>query len=241
MARRVLLYVWALAVVALAFAWNFPMSNRLSRLGTLALLGFVWAGGLALVWRYRIPRWAAIGASVATIAFLLRPSGSMVDSRILREAYVRHLPRYLGVRYIWGGESSNSIDCSGLVRRTMFDTLVGQGILHASPATVRAGLGIWWNDRTAAALAEASCPETKTLPDFAPIQARNAADLRPGDLAVTANGIHVLAHLGDGRWIDADPTAQEVRITSMAAADNPWFADPVRIVRWRWLVAGDRD
>jgi len=59
--------------------------------------------------------------------------------------------------------------------------------------------------------------------------------LLPGDLAVTTNGIHIMAYLGGNRWIEADPVAARV-ISAKAPSDEiGWFDTPMRIVRWSLL------
>ena len=57
----------------------------------------------------------------------------------------------------------------------------------------------------------------------------------PGDLAITKSGIHILAFLGGGRWIDADPSASKVRISTLASPDNVWLDSPMLIARWNCL------
>ena len=56
-------------------------------------------------------------------------------------------------------------------------------------------------------------------------------------MAVTSNGVHVLAYVGDSTWIEADPSAlvgyKVVQIK--APTSNAWFNTPVHIVRWRRL------
>ena len=59
--------------------------------------------------------------------------------------------------------------------------------------------------------------------------------LLPGDLAVTRDGVHVLAYLGESRWIQADPQAGRVLVLSGKDLQNPWLRVPVRIMRWRVL------
>jgi hypothetical protein len=59
-----------------------------------------------------------------------------------------------------------------------------------------------------------------------------------GDLAVTADGIHVMAYLGSSRWVEADPFARKV-IELVSSTDNPWFRTPVVFVRWKWLGASE--
>jgi peptidoglycan/LPS O-acetylase OafA/YrhL len=53
-------------------------------------------------------------------------------------------------------------------------------------------------------------------------------------LAVTANGVHVLAYVGNQTWVEADPGEWKV-IQVKVPATNPWFLVPVRIVRWAQL------
>lgn len=53
----------------------------------------------------------------------------------------------------------------------------------------------------------------------------------PGDFAVTVTGVHALAYTGDGIWIEADPHYARV-ITVKTPTKNPWFEEPVQIMRW---------
>lgn len=73
---------------------------------------------------------------------------------------------------------------------------------------------------------------TYFLADAPVINAMNYAKLQPGDLAVTTNGIHILAYLGDHAWIEADPTVGKV-IEVKTPSDNVWFSTPVKFMRWR--------
>ena len=68
------------------------------------------------------------------------------------------------------------------------------------------------------------------------IEGADVSRLRPGDLAVTADGVHVMAYLGSGTWIEADPDAHKV-IEVVLPTDNQWFKSPVVFVRWKWLGA----
>src|SRR5438876_10081891 len=56
----------------------------------------------------------------------------------------------------------------------------------------------------------------------------------PGDVAVTVSGVHTMAYLGDKTWIEADPGVKRVIRVSVPAR-NPWFEQPVYIVRWSTL------
>ena len=59
-------------------------------------------------------------------------------------------------------------------------------------------------------------------------------NLQPGDFAVTRNGVHTLAYLGNGEWIQADPGEGKVIVESVPSKDS-WFAQPMKIMRWRLL------
>jgi hypothetical protein len=60
--------------------------------------------------------------------------------------------------------------------------------------------------------------------------------LEPGDLAVTDLGLHILAYVGGGRWIQADPEIGSVVTLNGRDDDNIWFRVPVTIHRWRVLA-----
>jgi hypothetical protein len=55
-----------------------------------------------------------------------------------------------------------------------------------------------------------------------------------GDMAVTNGGAHILAYLGDRKWIQADPSANKVIVESIPS-NNGWFKRRVNIVRWKWM------
>jgi hypothetical protein len=49
---------------------------------------------------------------------------------------------------------------------------------------------------------------------------------------VTANGVHVLAYLGDGMWTEASPERMQVVSETVPQPSNHWFRMPVKVVRW---------
>ncbi len=59
--------------------------------------------------------------------------------------------------------------------------------------------------------------------------------LLPGDLAITENGIHVLAYLGGDEWIQAEPNLGAV-IVLAAPSENIWYNQDVWIMRWADLA-----
>jgi DNA-binding beta-propeller fold protein YncE len=93
---------------------------------------------------------------------------------------------------------------------------------------------LWWNDCSAKAFRDGWAGLTQERFRTDGIQAADHARLGPGDLAVTADGVHILAYLGDHTWIEADPGAHKVIEVSLPTG-NPWFRFPVVFVRWKWL------
>lgn len=65
---------------------------------------------------------------------------------------MKSLKKYEGTKYLWGGETSLGIDCSGLVRRGLIDTYIRLGFLKFSPQYIRKGMYLWFNDLSAEAM-----------------------------------------------------------------------------------------
>ena len=66
----------------------------------------------------------------------------------------------------------------------------------------------------------------------------NALDhslILPGDLAVTEDGTHIMAYLGDKTWIAADPIQEKVTKFKIPEKTNAYFSTPMKIVRWTIL------
>ena len=62
----------------------------------------------------------------------------------------------------------------------------------------------------------------------------NYSKLRGGDVAAF-HGVHVAAYLGDGIWMDSDPSHGGVAKFKMGNVNSrdPWFAGDIKILRWR--------
>jgi cell wall-associated NlpC family hydrolase len=139
---------------------------------------------------------------------------------------------YEGTRYVWGGENRLGIDCSGLVRKALVNANVSEGVRSLNPSALRTAISLWWNDCSARALGEGHRELTQHLFDASSINQLDFAKLQSGDLAVTDDGVHVLAYLGEGNWIEADPDMRRVLVLSVPST-NTWFDTPVRLMRWR--------
>jgi hypothetical protein len=227
--------LWLAALVLfIAFAL-IPISNRLTRAGGLTLFFVVWFGLMALCWHRRAIRFTVLGLTLLISAFLASPARSLPSAEVLRSDYTAGLRRYDGVGYIWGGESLKGIDCSGLIRRGLIDSLFWRGLCDINPGLVRRALSLWWQDCTANALGETDGVRTLHVLDAPSLNHLDHALILSGDLAVTRNGIHIMAYLGDNLWIEADPLIGRVITIKAPAEANAWFNSPMKIVRWSLL------
>ncbi|QZN87350.1 C40 family peptidase [Cellulomonas sp. C5510] len=97
--------------------------------------------------------------------------------------------RYLGVPYVWGGESldEGGLDCSGLVLRSLAD------------------LGVTGVPRVAR--------DQATLGTEVP----SLDQALPGDLVVLSGGSHIGIYVGDGRMIDAPKPGASVTVRDVYA------------------------
>lgn len=219
----------AVAILTLVLClW--PVEYRLSRLVMVAGICGTWAGALVLWWARKGARLALIVAGILPIVALCLP-GRSPDPDRFAEDYSRTLRLFRGVRYVWGGEGFLGIDCSGLARKGLVWAQLLHGFRTLNGRPIRSAVELWWYDCSARSLRDGYRRWTVQLFHHDSIATVDHARLRPGDLAVTADGVHVLAYLGNRTWIEADPGAGKV-IEIVLPTDNPWFKVPVVFVRW---------
>jgi hypothetical protein len=113
------------------------------------------------------------------------------------------------------------------------------GVSTLNGRLTREALVLWWNDTSARAMAQEYRGWTTHLFDAASVNALDCGRLKPGDLAVTASGVHVMVFAGGKEWIEADPGAGRVIRVRVPVERNGWFEQPVRIVRWTRLEGAD--
>ncbi len=72
------------------------------------------------------------------------------DVAMLRQAYVKRLHGFENVSFVWGGETTNGIDCSGLARVALWQAMMRQGIREMNPRLLGSELwSFWWTDMSA--------------------------------------------------------------------------------------------
>ncbi len=212
-----------------------PVNSKLLKLAFLACVFGAWLGFVILAWARKPVRiFALVLPVLAAIPFAL-PGGEM-DTDALRKDYLKRMAAFEDTKYFWGGESSRGIDCSGLPRRALRDALLAYGFKHFNGDAFRQYVEHWWYDASAKALAAGYRNYTHPLDVTGTIQEMSYDTLMPGDVAVTTNGVHILAYVGNEQWIQADPRIGKVATLSGRNDDNPWFRVPVRTYRWQVLA-----
>lgn len=101
-------------------------------------------------------------------------------------ALVESAKKYLGVPYVWGGESlaEGGLDCSGLVQLAMKD--IGVDVPRLARDQMKIGTEVPSLDQA-----------------------------RPGDLVVTRGGGHIGIFVGDNKWIHAPYPGEKVKLAEM--------------------------
>jgi hypothetical protein len=100
---------------------------------------------------------------------------------------------------------------------------------------VRQAIWLWWHDFSANDLGDVRNGHAVPIAAAASVNDLGYKSIAPGDLAVTADGRHVMAYLGDRLWIEADPIVGRVVIIEAPCRTNPWFEQKIAIVLLRGL------
>ena len=205
--------MWLLAVGQVAVLLGlalYPINSIMIRLPFLMVAFTLWATALALAWPQKPVRWTIAGLPLVLGLVLVLP-GRTVDTADLRARMVMALRHYDGVTYLWGGENSFGIDCSGLVRRARMDAEWSYAFAHLDSGAIRRALSLWWFDQSAFAMGQLDRGITVHLDEVENLATCPQYRYLPGDFAILG-GVHVVAALGEGTWIEADPSEKKVLI-----------------------------
>lgn len=236
MSRRRLYSLWCMAWFTGIISLIQPIGNGITRSMAVGAIISIWIGGIYLCWQRRNLRIISLGLSLMLSIFLLAPERPVL-AESLRQEYLQALQGYQGTTYVWGGENHRGIDCSGLVREGLVQANLVYGLKSFNPGLVRRGLTMWWFDLSAISLRDGARGWTKKLLESKSINGVDRAQLLPGDLAATADGVHIMAYLGNSKWIEADPGILKVIVVTVPEPNNSWFEVPVHVLRWQQLIA----
>ena len=223
--------------LVLILAWLWPVNNGITRwsivLGALGVFIEILLGAYRL-WQ-RKSKWffVLIPVLIVLLAWMFVPALHYTALFAkLQDSYVAELRTYDRTRYLWGGENRFGIDCSGLPRKAMRNVLLTTGLKEMNRDFLLLALKNWWFDSSAKALAEGYRDYVRPLNLAGTVATAPEKALKPGDLAITDDGVHVMVYLGPDEWISADPGQGKVVIEHPSESKNPWFVRPVHFYRW---------
>jgi hypothetical protein len=231
--RRLVWLLLAGQVAVLVGLLLYPVNSIMVRVPLLALLPTIWLTLVGLATPLRWLRNGVLALPVLAFCALTFP-GRVIDRDDLRLRIVAALRSYEGATYVWGGENGLGIDCSGLVRRARIDAEWSSAWARADAGAARRALSLWWNDQSANAMGDNEGATTVALGAVPRLADCPPERCPAGDFAVLG-GVHVLASLGGGTWIEADPGVGKV-IVLRPGAVNAWLNQPAKLTRWTALA-----
>ena len=230
MSGRLQRRLFGAAAVVVLLGWLHPVNAAWSRLALIC--GAVTLVALSVL---RIPKkpvcWSVIGITAGLLLWVLLGPAREVPSDELKASYLKNLKKYEGVRYVWGGEGIFGVDCSGLPRRALRDAYWSVGMSHLDASLLRSAIVQWWFDSSAQAMSEGYRDYCVGSGVVGTLREVPVESLVAGDVAITTSGVHMLAYLGDYKWIQADPDVGEVIVVDSRSTKNLWLDTEVAIFR----------
>ena len=193
------------------------------------------ACSISIIYILSTKRKIVICALVIFSLTLLLPfaNQSEISKSKLRERYLNNLISYVDTEYVWGGENSLGIDCSGLPRKSMRLALIEYGYSNFNGRAIKMALWMTFNDASA----------NEMLNGYSGLTSNGNAvyrindlsnDINPGDMAITENGIHCMVYLDKAEIIQADPGRNKV-VCDGIPSEQSWYHTNVYLVRWSVL------
>jgi len=222
--------LFLLSLINAVIIWLIPIANFYTRVSLMICLISALVTGLISSWPMRVIRFGFLSLIALLISAVLLPGREYNRAEFIA-IFISELVSYQDTPYVWGGESRLGIDCSGLIRSSLVGAALKLGIRTANPDLFRLGISIWWHDATARQIGQGYRDLTYPVVSADSLNSIDYTTIQPGDLAVTASGIHILAYIGNNSWAEADPKLEKVVVLTTPQPSNPWFITPVRIVR----------
>ena len=205
-----------LALLAIIFIY--PVRTTSIRLAIILLALFPYAYLHIILWRKHHIGKALLGLSAIILIWAL---SSYQLKPINPSHFINHLQSFEDTKYVWGGETSRGIDCSGLIRQAMLRSYLSSGRIGSA-------FQVWFLDCPAKNFAVQYKDLFAAVVDSGTINTLDHSLLNPGAIAVTKNGLHILAYLGNEQWIQASPNDKKV-ISKHHLAEDPWFQEYVEV------------
>jgi hypothetical protein len=164
------------------------------------------------------------------IPFLPLLNQSNINMEKLTKIYVKNLKSYKSTKYVWGGENSLGIDCSGLPRKSMRSALFEYGYRYFNGKALNNGLWMIVNDASANEMLKGYSGLTVTDGLEFKINDLNKS-AKDGDMAITSNGVHCMVYLNNNVIIQADP-GRDMVVTDKIPYNDGWYNEKVKLIRW---------
>ena len=242
--RGVCVCIFVVLLIASALAVRMPVMDMRTRVLLLVTLFF----GIFTVFTFTLKYIGNHPAAFYPIViFLVMVSVWYVldnkpfDTDMLRVSYRTRLNDFVGVKYVMGGESSVGIDCSGLARTALWQSMIRQGLKEVNPKLLGPMLwNFWWRDLSVQDILNGKYGYTEKIGQASKLAGYNNKKLKIGDMAVVGSTSQVLIYMGEDKWIEANPDDKKVVINKADAhSKRPYFNMNTILIRWRVFDAKD--
>lgn len=236
--KNLKLEVFLLCIVLFIISFIYPVNVGLKRLAVI-IFGVLSLLSLFILIQKRKKLRIAYVSVLVIIAIIMMLNGKKISPDEMRSEYINVLKSYEGTRYVWGGEGRLGVDCSGLIRKALIDTNIKLGLENLSQQYIRRGIYLWFNDFSAQAVRDGYKHLAIKVCDVENLRIADYSKINQGDVAVTESGAHIIAYIGNRKWIEADPYEKKVIVINANDINNILVNSKFRVLRLSELDNGD--